>query len=322
MLINTHFSDKKSENNRKRFFSELEKEPALREEFIETLNAEALSGWVGRKEDYMDAIPKWRLFKNALSSRHPANVWRRVAGYAASAIVAASLTLVVSRSISGHAGRVEECIETCFAPAGQRAQLSMSDGTKVWLNSNSRISYPSLFSGSDRRVSLEGEAYFEVAHDEKRPFYVSSKTACVKVIGTHFNVFDYPEDEDYSVSLTEGKVDVNFIGCDLPPVTLSPKQCVTKDGGSITVRNFADEGFLLWKKGIYAFDDCCLADMVKKLELYYDVRIIIKSTELDSFRFSGKFRQRDGIESLLRTLQKLHEFKYVKDDQKNVITIY
>lgn len=321
MLVDMYLPEINSEKTREQLFRELGKDSALREEFIEMLNAEALSGWVGRDEDCLNAVSSWHMFKNTISSHNPGNVWKCMIGYAVSAIVAASLALVATWN-TGHDGSSEDIIETYYAPAGQRAELTMSDGTKVWLNSNSRITYPAQFVKSERIVTLEGEAYFEVAHDEKRPFYVSSKTACVKVLGTHFNVFDYPGDDNYSVSLTEGKVDVDFNEFDLPPVALDPMQCVIKEGAGITVRNFANEGFLLWKKGIYAFDDCRFSDMVKKLELYYDVKIVIKDPALESFKVSGKFRQRDGIESLLRTLQKVHAFKYEKDDQLNEITIF
>lgn len=320
-LLEKYLSGLLPEEEIAEFLKASEDDLSLRDELIEIMNTRALCGWISRDNDEVNAVGAWVKFKNNMTGKRARKIWAHVAGYAASALIAASLALFVSDLF--HQKRVSENgIETLVCPPGQRAQLTMSDGTIVWLNSNSKIVYPSVFSTEERHVELEGEAYFEVTSDESHPFTVSTEKSSIKVTGTHFNVFDYPGDDLCSVSLLEGKVDVSFNDASMSNISLRPHQRVEREGESTVVSSILNEDFLLWKKGIYAFDDCRFIDMVSTLEQYYNVSIIIKNKSIESYRFSGKFRQRDGIESLLRTLKKLHKFRYERDEQLNVITIY
>ena len=91
--------------------------------------------------------------------------------------------------------------------------------------------------------------------------------------------------------------------------------------GHFVKHSFTKTDFLLWKDGLYSFDDLPFGEIVKKLEIYYDIKIVMKNSKLKSFKFSGKFRQIDGVESILRIMQRVHTFAYIKDDKLNQITI-
>lgn len=206
-----------------------------------------------------------------------------------------------------------------YVPAGQRAQLTLPDGSKVWLNADSKISYPSVF-GKERKVTLSGEAFFEVAKNEKAPFIVSTNSIDVKALGTKFNVYSYANGEYQRVYLKEGSVKVYFQGFENKGIVLKPEQCLNEKDGQLVLIN-AESDDLLWRDGIYAFKKQRLADIVKKLELYYDVHIVIENPEIRNYLYSGKFRQRDGVMEILKIIQRIHNFKIEHDEKLNRVIL-
>ncbi len=203
-------------------------------------------------------------------------------------------------------------------PAGQRAHILLADSTSVWVNAGSTLTYPSAF-GAERRVSLTGEAYFEVAKGET-PFIVSTGKANVRALGTQFNVFNYPS-ENLQVSLLEGSVKVYHPGKEQAGTVLSPNQQLTDDGGRFVVAPLTDNP-VVWKDGIYIFKQQYLHEILKKLELYYDVKFTVKHTSLLQRKYSGMFRQRDGVMDVLRLIQKIHPFQIKQVEHTNEIILY
>lgn len=204
-------------------------------------------------------------------------------------------------------------------PAGQRAELTLPDGTKVWLNAGSKLSYPSFFE-KERKVFLSGEGFFKVAKNEKVPFIVSTRTIDVKALGTQFNVFSYPTSDYTSVYLQEGKVKAYFPSSETEGVVLSPEQYLIQEGKQFKLSTM-DPDDLLWREGIYTFKRQKMGSIIKKLELYYDVTIIVKDKEILDYEYVGKFRQRDGVMEILRLIQRIHKFKINKDDDLNQIVL-
>lgn len=142
--------------------------------------------------------------------RRPA-LWRRLAAWRVSGAAACILLLVGLAGIF-FGGRMfpDERMQQVVVPAGQRVELRLADGTKVWLNSKSRLEYPSSFGRRSRRVTLCGEGYFEVAHDERKPFVVETGQYDVRVLGTTFNVYAYDNDRAaFETALMEGSVEVS-----------------------------------------------------------------------------------------------------------------
>lgn len=203
-------------------------------------------------------------------------------------------------------------------PAGQRAHIVLPDGSKVWVNAGSTLSYPSVF-GKERKVKLDGEAFFEVAKGTI-PFIVSTGKVDIKALGTQFNVFNYPK-EELSVALLEGSVRVYHPENEQRGIILQPNQQLTETKGRFFVKAITEDP-IIWKEGLYAFNKQKLRSILKKLELYYDVKITVKDASILEYEYTGKFRQRDGAMEVLRIIQKIHPFKIEKKENTNEIILY
>lgn len=204
-------------------------------------------------------------------------------------------------------------------PQGQRAELTLPDGTRVWLNSKSKITYPNIFK-KERKVSLVGEAYFCVAKDKQKPFIVSATDLEVEALGTEFNVFSYPEYPETSVSLEQGSVRVCLKSDRERSSILTPGECAYSSGDSLRIKA-SEHDHMLWKNGFIVFKNERLEDIIKKLESYFDVSIIVKDNEILDYEYVGKFRTDDGIATILETLQKAHRFNISKDEDNGVIIL-
>lgn len=213
----------------------------------------------------------------------------------------------------------EIAMQEVVVPAGQRINLHLADGTSVWLNSNSRLKYPSAFGKKTRNVVLDGEAYFEVAHNKKHPFVVQTPQGDIEVLGTTFNIEAYSGDRSFVTSLMEGSVKVKRAGQQL---VLRPSQmaALQKDG-SLKVSPIADYNVYRWKEGIICFRNESFANIMKKFEKYYDVEIRIETPKVRGYAYSGKFYQSDGILYALRVLQRDINFQFVRDKEKHIIYI-
>ena len=168
---------------------------------------------------------------------------------------------------------------------------------------------------------LEGEGYFEVAHDEKYPFIVETEKYNVRVLGTTFNVSAYPDSDLFETSLIEGKVTV-YQPDTQNEVTLQPNEKVETRDGKLCKETFTSDHAFLWRIGVYSFKNEPLEAVFKKLEQYYEVRIINKNIEIASRPCTGKFRQKEGIEHVVKVLQKYVGFDYTLDEENNQIIIY
>ena len=188
-------------------------------------------------------------------------------------------------------------LQTVAVPAGQRAQITLADGTKVWLNSQSTLTYAGNFGRRERNVRLDGEAYFEVSKNKKIPFFVNTETNKVRVVGTSFNVCAYNGSNEFETTLVTGIVDI------------------------YTSKILPSYDYLRWKEGLYCFDDSPLNCMFSKLEKYYNVKITVNNPKLLDYHCTGKFKEQDGIEHILRVIQKDHKFTYYINEERDSITI-
>jgi ferric-dicitrate binding protein FerR (iron transport regulator) len=168
---------------------------------------------------------------------------------------------------------------------------------------------------------LEGEAFFEVAKDAERPFIVMSQGVEMKVLGTQFNVHSYPEEHLIQTSLIEGGLKVYFSREEARAITLKPNEQVIIQANQMQVGPIPHLDYFWWKKGIYSFHNELLGNVLKKLELYYDVKIIVKDPSISDWSYTGKFRHRDGIDEILRLICKIHKFAIEKDEENNIITL-
>jgi ferric-dicitrate binding protein FerR (iron transport regulator) len=177
-------------------------------------------------------------------------------------------------------------------PKGQRGQIILPDGTKVWINADSRLRYPVQFNVHSREVYLEGEAFFEVAHNKHKPFFVHTTSIDIKVLGTHFNVMSYPDDSKVETTVAEGCVSVSgkllSHSAGTAPqkeLKLLPNKKATfiKDKGAFDLKKVDAQNYTSWKDGNLCFREESLMDIAKKLERHFDVEITLKRPELKGY---------------------------------------
>lgn len=320
-LITKYFEGEITAEERKLLFSRIRTDAKVRKDFSSVQNLYALSSWLPKENDELDAVDKLAGFKQAhcRKKRNPVLFMRHVAGYAA----AICLNILSTWVVLDNRQSPEEHIayEEFSIPSGQRAMVKLHDGTTVWLNARSTLRYPNRFTSGERKVELDGEAFFEVEHDEQKPFVVSTEKLDIKVLGTKFNVFAYKGRNEFNTALLEGSVKIYEREDESKALFMNPNECAELKDNKLVKRPMGNTDFLLWKEGIYAFDDVPFEEIIKKLELYYDIGITVSNSKLMKYKFSGKFRQRDGVESALRTLRKVYYFTYMKDEENNSIII-
>jgi ferric-dicitrate binding protein FerR (iron transport regulator) len=167
---------------------------------------------------------------------------------------------------------------------------------------------------------LDGEGYFNVKKDEQRPFIVKAPSYDVKVLSTEFNVLDYAKSSLFEVSLLKGNVEV--LSKDKSKrIKLEPNTMAYLSAGKLIKKTMDNYNHLFWKDGLISFDDEPVEKMINKLELYYDVNIIIQNAAVAKQKYTGKFRTKDGIEHILKVFQLKDKFTYEKDDETNTIII-
>lgn len=212
-------------------------------------------------------------------------------------------------------------MQTVAVPAGQRAQITLADGTRIWLNAKSTLTYATNFGRTARNVTLEGEAYFEVAKNKDIPFYVNTEKNKVRVVGTSFNVCAYKDSKEFETTLVEGIVDIYAAGNEKPIVRLQKNEFFADYDGKLKKTVLPSYDYLRWKEGFYCFDDSELSHILNRLELYYNVKITVKNKKLLSHRYTAKFKEQDGLEHILKVIQKDQNFKYYINEEKDQITI-
>ena len=207
-------------------------------------------------------------------------------------------------------------------PPGQRVSLTLSDGTAVWLNACSELTYPADLTRGPRLVSLKGEAYFEVTkQDERHPFVVQTRQCDVKVLGTKFNVSTDEEDNTFEAALLEGSIELKEHAKEAIPIRLSPMQQANWSDGKLSVDSIRDLDNFRWREGLLCFDHITFADLMKRFEKIYDVRIEIQSDRLRNYRCSGKFRITDGVNFILQVLQQSVRFTFARNEDNTMIYI-
>lgn len=212
-------------------------------------------------------------------------------------------------------------LQSVFVPAGQRAELVLADGTKVWLNSRTTLVFPNNFQGDVRHVKLDGEGYFAVAKNAKQPFVVETHKCNVKVLGTEFDVMAYAADSVWETSLLQGSVEVLMPGNLNSGVKLEPNTMVSLRGNKLVKGRAKEPDYFLWREGLLCFNNITVRDIIEKLKLYYGVDIVVNNKAILENRYMGKFRTKDGVEHVLKVLKLNNKFTYTKDDETNVITI-
>lgn len=217
--------------------------------------------------------------------------------------------------------KISLTMNTITVPAGQRVNLTLPDGTDVWLNARSKMQYPAVFSDSKREIKLDGEGYFEVSHHAEKPFVVKTKKFDVEVLGTKFNVEAYGDSENFCTSLLEGSVKVAETGKPAESLILSPNQQALWVAGRLQSKPISDFDTFRWKDGLICFKNVNFDELMVRFEKCYGIRIAVENVGLKEYICSGKFRISDGIDNALRILQKDAKYTFERNKDDSIIYI-
>ncbi|MGN8070397.1 FecR family protein [Mucilaginibacter sp. 22184] len=209
----------------------------------------------------------------------------------------------------------QQLFNTAATPRGGQYQLVLADGTRVWLNAASSVKYPVEFSGSERKVELTGEAYFEVAHDQKRPFRVVSNGQRVEVLGTHFNINAYDNEQAVKTTLLQGSVRI-VAGANIK--TIKPGEQAQLKHGQVTVNAVDTDEAVAWKNGFFNFNDADIGTVMRQLTRWYDLEVKYEGS-IPQRQFTGEISRNVTARQILDILsfKKIH---YRIDGNTIVIT--
>ena len=201
-----------------------------------------------------------------------------------------------------------------IVPYGRRSRITLSDGTKVWLNSGSSLEFPSTFSENSREVFLTGEMFIEVAPDKNRLFYVHTSNYDVKVYGTKFNISNYTGSAS-SVVLLEGSVSLQTT--DEEELLLSPnKQAIYSGNGTFRIEEVDVTPFISWKEGYLSFEDTSITIALKQIERYYNLSFNYEDEiSLQGLTCTGKIILSDNLDNVLTTLAIISSTHYKRDGE-------
>lgn len=200
--------------------------------------------------------------------------------------------------------KMEEPVwHTVKVPVSGEYHFTLSDGTRVWLNSESEITFPVSFVGGSREVVVKGEAYFEVKSDKAHPFIVHAKEVDIEVVGTKFNVAAYEDSHRVVTTLAEGRVNVEMSG---QVVGLSPDEQVSVDlkSGKMAKNSVSVSTNISWIQGIFEYENMTLEEITTQLSRWYGVNFIFSAAEFKTRRFTGVVKKYDELNNVLKIIEK------------------
>jgi transmembrane sensor len=189
---------------------------------------------------------------------------------------------------------------TLTNPRGSKViDITLADGSRIWLNAGSSLRYPTAFTGATRNVTIEGEGYFQVAHNDKIPFIASANGTEVKVYGTEFNLRAYKDDRELKVTLLKGSVGVTH---NAQQQMLKPNEQAIVAGNIILNQNVDTEDVIAWKDGVFTFHDQSVADIMKQAARWYDVEVVMEGNPTQGFTILNASRA-TPISNLLKSME-------------------
>jgi len=227
-------------------------------------------------------------------------------------------TLLYNQSISTPATLEYNILKT---PKGGEYSLVLADGSKVKLNASSELRYPVSFSGSERKVFIEGEAYFEIAKNKDKPFIVHTHGYDVQVLGTSFNVSAYKDEKQIATTLIEGSIKIIEHNTKNTVLITPGQQAVLQENSTkINITNVDTHQYSSWKEGLFVFKSEPLSSIVKKCARWYNCKIQFADSELENTKFTGTLRRDTDLGELLNIISQTCQINFTIDEN-NVIII-
>ena len=210
-----------------------------------------------------------------------------------------------------------------FSPMGARPHFELPDGSTGWLNSGSTLKFPVNFRGASRKILLTGEGYFDVVKNPKKPFVVMAGNIEVIALGTKFNVLNYPDDETMEITLESGRVVLNAI-CKNKKIVriteLKPDQqaAIQKETGKFQKRKVTARNYSAWKQGMLVFRNDPMNDVIKRLERWYNVKIILKDQEIESYRYRATFED-ETLDEVFKLIKLTSPIDFVQAKREKLL---
>jgi len=235
--------------------------------------------------------------------------------------IAAIVVIAIGAGWFGHllfagfsSGNHDVEMQTVEASKGQIKEIFLADGTHVWLNSDSKLLFPSAFTKDTREIKLQGEAFFEVTTNHEHPFLVRTKNHTVKVTGTRFNICEYPESKIIETTLVEGSVKI-ITGNLMKDIFPGQQSTFYTETAKIEIGEKDFEIYTAWKDGIYDFNNQQVTKIFQIMERWWDVKIRYPENKLKNERYSGVLRKHKTIEQHLKVIKQLIPIEYeIQDD--------
>ena len=193
-------------------------------------------------------------------------------------------------------------MHTLLIPRGGEFHMELADGTQVWLNSESKLTYPARFTGGTREVAMEGEVCFQVAKNEAQPFIVRTGGMAVKVLGTVFNVDAYPDNGRIATTLVEGKVEIQ--AGDEKQTLLPDQQAILEKGKGIEVKKVYAEDYISWIGGVFHFTEASLEEIMQKLSRWYNFEFFFANADVKDAHFTLNIRRYENVSDILSKIEK------------------
>ena len=225
----------------------------------------------------------------------------------------------ISYNGKSRSGEVQDAFHILEVPRGGEYFMILEDGTKVWLNAATRLKYPVAFVGGIRKVLLEGEAYFEVAHDTTRPFVVETEQAKVKVLGTSFDVSAYEEEGKTWTTLEEGMVEIESLDRGEKIRMVPGEQICLIEGKGMEKYKVETALFTSWRSGRLVFKDMRLEELMRNMARWYDVKVEFYREEAKDIVFTGDVKKYEDLNEVLEIIELTSDVHFTIEEQRIIV---
>lgn len=295
----------------------IEKSPENKKEYLNIKDV-----WdITRKVNNDTEIQLTRFYKNQFEKARKSRMrWIRNSSAVAAVLL---IGLVISVLTPEKVLKQSENYQVFSVPLGSRSKVTLADGTEVSLNSGSELKYSSTYSAKNREVYLTGEGFFQVKSDKQHPFMVKTSDFNIKVTGTKFNVCAYSDNTNTNATLAEGQIKLQIKGTDqIFDINPGEKFRLNRNTREYVLGNVDVESEIAWKDGEFIFRNINFPELVQRLERWYDVKLNFEDIELQTYSFTGKFKNQETIWQVLDALKLTSPIDYRKTTFREFTIIY
>ncbi len=316
-LIQKYLQDQTTEAENKQLHEWLLQSSENEKQFFAEKDIWDTAGFHANRKEY-EILPELELFKKRVEVISPRQnlVFRRMMQMAAMLLVTFGLGWA-SQFITFKQEQqpVQITMQEIFVPKGQVNQVFLADGTRIWINSETRLTIPSVFSSKERVVQLSGEAFFSVAKDANRPFRVEVKGQQIEVLGTTFNVRAYDNSGEIETTLETGQIKLQA-GNQTALLKPGEQSIFDKNSNKLTIGKVDPVSFSSWKNGRYEFHNKDLTEVFKIVERWYDVEISMDENYFSKMHFSGVIKRNKDVNHFLELLNQTVPIHYEMNADK------